>query len=96
MSQFVQAIPHTEEYNKRIGDHGVDPLTHCCVCAKRLPKKRHDDKGIWLIMCEGGTHMAKIGTEDANDPGFMGEYAVGSDCAKKFAAKLEGFLIKRK
>ena len=39
--------------------------------------------------------MALIGTEDYNNPGFMGEYAIGSDCARVYAKELEGYLIHR-
>lgn len=39
--------------------------------------------------------MAELTSVNMNNPGFMGEYAIGSDCARVYAKELEGYLIHR-
>jgi hypothetical protein len=62
---------------------------YCIQCGRKV------GADAWLVeIIEGGFIRLQDGSEydKASDPGYMGCYAIGNECAKKFAPNL---LIKR-
>jgi hypothetical protein len=60
--------------------------TPYCVCCGKALK---GTKNRVVEVVDGGENAVRPGTEvDTNDPGYMGQYDVGPDCAKKY---LPGF-----
>ena len=95
MSEIVKEIPRQIGWSRRAQSRNFRGFlpTDCCICGRAT--KRKDNKGHWIIMTEGGSHMAELTSVNMNNPGFMGEYAIGSDCARVYAKELEGYLIHR-
>lgn len=93
MSEIVKEIPHTANYYRILARDNFSGFMpdDCCICGREM--NRIGRRGHWIIMTEGGTHMAKLDTVNMNNPGFMGEYGIGSDCARKFKKELEGYLL---
>lgn len=55
----------------------------CYVCGRKLGANP-----LYFEVHEGGYLRLQDGTEAIRDGGYMGHYAVGSECAKKFAPNL--------
>jgi hypothetical protein len=52
----------------------------CCVCGKKVMPY----KAEWATVVDGGKRFAMRGEEiDDRDPGYMGMFPVGPDCARK-------------
>lgn len=52
----------------------------CGICRRpvREASARH-----WAVIVDGGAAWGDA-SSDADDPGYMGEYPIGSDCHRKF------------
>lgn len=52
----------------------------CAACGRRLGKRY-----LIIEVIDGGAHVAPRGSAcDENDPGYMGYFPVGHDCARKY------------
>lgn len=59
--------------------HGFEQCAHCGRAVR--PEVAH-----WVEVFGGGNRYAKVGEViDSSDPGHMGMFAVGTDCAKRLA-----------
>lgn len=66
-------------------DKNGNTVERCCVCARKLGKKP-----IYVEVHKGGDLVA-FG-QGIHDGGYQGCWAIGSECAKKFAPELRGHL----
>jgi hypothetical protein len=63
-------------------DKNVSTEKPYCVCCGKLLK---GDNNRMVEVVGGGSHAVRPGAKaDAGDPGYMGFYDVGPDCAKKY------------
>lgn len=54
-------------------------IEHCAACGRRL----RGEPQLVEVVC-GGSYVVAPGSDvDVNDPGYMGFFAVGPECAKK-------------
>ena len=55
------------------------PIEHCAACGRKLTGKRR-----WIEVIEGGSMVAAPGLgPNTADPGYMGFFPVGPECARK-------------
>lgn len=59
---------------------GLEP---CELCGRGVSK---DGNGFWIEVVDGGSAIAKPGTADESDSGYMGHYLVGPECGRKVPA----------
>lgn len=61
-------------------DNHPDGVYGCILCGRKVGKNPW-----WVEVVEGGYLRAQDGTEvdEDTDPGYMGFWTVGSECAKK-------------
>lgn len=60
-----------------------DDCDKCLICNRTI--KGHTK--FWAEIVDGGEHIAKPGTADTKDGGYMGFWAVGSECSKKIPSE---------
>ena len=56
----------------------------CVVCGRETSK---NSKGLGVIVAEGGSSLLHPDDEDTDPAGFMGWWAVGTECIKKVPAE---------
>lgn len=83
-----------KEYKFNVGDQMVwhenydrldrdgNTVMRCTVCARIL-----GDNPYIVEVVDGG-NLAPIGVNDENDPGYMGCWPIGNECAKTFSPEL--------
>ena len=63
-----------------------DDVERCSVCDRKLGKNP-----LFIEVVDGGSiHDPSMGVADTSDSGYMGFWAVGSECAKQFNATITG------
>jgi len=61
-----------------------DSESRCCVCGRKTK-----ENSLYMEVVDGGNIREQDGTEaDIYDPGYMGCWSIGSECAKKFAPNI--------
>ena len=73
----------TKRANEERGTGGKEP---CVLCGRGLTEKAIDN-GWWVEMGHGGLVLFHTADEpDTADPGYMGFFPLGSECAKRIPA----------
>lgn len=55
-------------------------LEHCACCGRKLTSAP-----VYVEVINGGSQVATPGLNpDQNDPGYMGFFAIGRSCAKRY------------
>jgi len=71
--------------------HNSTAENPCVVCGRETSK---NSKGLGVIVAEGGSSLLHPDDEDTDPAGFMGWWAVGTECIKKvpkeYRTTLEG------
>lgn len=73
--------------------HNSEAENPCVVCGRETSK---NSKGLGVIVAEGGSSLLHPDDEDTDPAGFMGWWAVGSECIKKVPAEYRTTLERNK
>lgn len=79
-------VPFGPKYQERTASGIGITGRECVLCGRQASSKGNS---LHAVVVGGGSRFARLDSPEATDdrdPGFMGSFPVGSECAKQFPA----------